>query len=88
MKQAAPGGLVTKATYDAAGRVDKVFQTDGRLDTSWTHAGSVSDDTVLRQQRQLRQRDAVVVVLVPKVGKRDRSLLRQKGNQLPIVDAR
>ena len=49
MKVSQPGGLVTKATYDGAGRVSTVYQTDGRDDSTYAHAGSVTDDTVLTQ---------------------------------------
>jgi YD repeat-containing protein len=48
-KTAAPGGVVTKTTYDGAGRPTVSYTTDGRLDTSWADALSVADDTVLEQ---------------------------------------
>ena len=45
----APGGLVTKDTYDGAGRLTMEYQTDGGGGTGYAAASSVSSDTVLTQ---------------------------------------
>jgi len=45
-----PGGLVTKDSYDGAGRVTVEYTTDGGGGTSYTAANYVSNDTVLEQK--------------------------------------
>ena len=45
----APGGLVTKDTFDGAGRLTMEYQTDGGGGTGYAAASSVSSDTVLTQ---------------------------------------
>ncbi len=49
LKTAQPGGQVTKTQYDGVRRMVKSFTTDGGGDTSWTDAGNVTGDAVLRQ---------------------------------------
>jgi len=46
---AAPGGLVTKSTYDGAGRLVEVARTDGAGGTAWSNAGSTAGDHVLEE---------------------------------------
>jgi len=45
----APGGLVTKDTYDGTGRKTAEYQTDGAGGTSYAAASSVASDNVLTQ---------------------------------------
>ncbi len=49
IKTSEPGGLVTKSVYDGVGRATTVYVGDGYNDSTWTNAGSVSDDNVLEQ---------------------------------------
>lgn len=49
LKSAAPGGLVSKAEYDGAGRLVKSYATDGGGDTAWADADDVTGDVVLEQ---------------------------------------
>ncbi|MDB5324603.1 MAG: repeat-associated core domain protein [Phycisphaerales bacterium] len=49
VKSKAPGGLVTKYTYDGAGRVIQQATTDGGGDASLTDAKTLADDVVLEQ---------------------------------------
>jgi YD repeat-containing protein len=49
IKTKAPGGLVTKNVYDAAGRLVTTYTTDGGGDSSWSDAGNVTGDAVLEQ---------------------------------------
>ncbi len=44
-----PGGEVDKSQYDGAGRVVESYISDGAGGTSWTAAGSVTNDNVLEQ---------------------------------------
>jgi RHS repeat-associated protein len=52
VETAAPGGQVTKTTYDGADRPTVVYTTDGAGGTSWGNAFSVSSDNVLQQVEQ------------------------------------
>ncbi len=47
----APGGLVTKANYDGAGRLVLESATDGAGGTAWSNALTTSGDHVLSQSR-------------------------------------
>ncbi len=49
IKEANPGGLVTKTTYDGAGRPTTVYSTDGGGDSSYADASTVTGDAVLEQ---------------------------------------
>ncbi len=49
IKTTAPASPVTKHLYDNAGRLRTTYITDGRVDSTWDHAASVSDDNVLLQ---------------------------------------
>src|SRR5262249_35904760 len=50
IKVSRPGGLVTKTTYDGAGRPTFDYQTDGYLDSTWSNAATVgSNNNVLSQ---------------------------------------
>jgi RHS repeat-associated protein len=44
-----PGGVVTKTSFDGAGRVTVTYTTDGASGTTWPAAGSVTGDNVLEQ---------------------------------------
>ncbi len=46
---AAPGGLVTKSTYDGAGRLIERAHTDGAGGTAWSAAGGTAGDHVLEE---------------------------------------
>ena len=53
----APGGLVTKDTFDGAGRKTAAYVTDGAGGTSYSAASSVASDDVLTQTAEhLRRR--------------------------------
>jgi RHS repeat-associated protein len=49
LKTASPGGLVSKAEYDGAGRVTKSYGSDGGGDSAWSDAANVTGDAVLEQ---------------------------------------
>jgi RHS repeat-associated protein len=49
IKQAAPGGLVTKTAYDGAGRATAEYETDGGGDAGYADADDVTGDKVLDQ---------------------------------------
>src|SRR5262249_48146264 len=42
IKAAQPGGLVTKQSFDGAGRVTVIYTTDGGGDAGWSDAGNVT----------------------------------------------
>jgi YD repeat-containing protein len=62
IKMVQPGGPVSKAQYDGAGRTVKTFTTDGGGDSSWSDAGNVTGDVVLTQTEN--QDDASGMVLL------------------------
>jgi RHS repeat-associated protein len=49
IKEADPGGLVTKDSYDGAGQLTAEYVTDGGGDSGYSDAGNVTGDTVLTQ---------------------------------------
>jgi RHS repeat-associated protein len=49
IKTSPPGGVVTKTSYDGAGRVKKTYQTDEVANPSWTEAGTIANNNVLSQ---------------------------------------
>jgi RHS repeat-associated protein len=61
---AAPGGLVTKTHYDAAGRVDRSWSTDGAGGTSWAAANSVANDHVLSQTETTYDNNGNAILVV------------------------
>ncbi|MDR3618225.1 MAG: RHS repeat-associated core domain-containing protein [Paludisphaera borealis] len=58
-----PGGLVSKARYDGAGRLVSAAQTDGSGGATWAAAGSLKNDRVLSETR-IRYNGAGVAILV------------------------
>ncbi len=68
MKEADPGGLVTKTAYDGVGRPTIVYSTDGGDDAapgasgSWTDAGNVTGDAVLDQMETSYDGDGNVIL--------------------------
>ena len=52
IKTSPPGGLVTKAAYDGAGRPSAAYLTDAYLDSSWNDAVSVSGNNNVLSQTQ------------------------------------
>jgi RHS repeat-associated protein len=49
IKISPPGGQVTKAAYDGAGRVVKTYTPDEVASPTWTEAGTVANNNVLSQ---------------------------------------
>src|SRR5262249_56917559 len=47
IKTSSPGGTVSKAVHDGAGRTTKSYTTDGGGDLTWSDAGNVTGDAVL-----------------------------------------
>jgi YD repeat-containing protein len=50
IENAPSGGVVTKTSYDGAGRPTVVYTTNGATGTDWTSANTVAQDIVYRQQ--------------------------------------
>jgi len=49
IKTSQPGGIVSKNSFDAAGRITTSYQSDGGGDSSWSDADDVSGDKVIQQ---------------------------------------
>jgi RHS repeat-associated protein len=63
LKTSVPGGLVSKAAYDGAGRATKTYTTDGGGDTAWSDAGNVTGDAVLEQQETTYDANSNVILV-------------------------
>ena len=57
-----PGGLVTKQSYDGAGRLAATYATDGAGGTSYSAASSVTNDHVLEQVEYAYDVDGNVIL--------------------------
>jgi RHS repeat-associated protein len=72
IKSAAPGGLVTKTSYDGAARPTAIYTTDGlesgQSGTSWQKAQTLAGDTVLTQTENQYDNNGNVI----RVRRRDR----------------
>jgi RHS repeat-associated protein len=55
------GGQWTKQKFDGAGRLVVTYLTDGATGTSWSNAGSVSNDAVLEQREMVYDADRNVI---------------------------
>lgn len=64
IKNVALTGLVTKVQYDGAGRVAKMFSTDGGSDSGYGDADDVSGDKVLEQTEYMCDADGNVILTV------------------------
>ncbi len=62
IKTAQPGGLVTKQSYDGAGRPTITYTSDGGGDSSWGDAGNVTGDNVLQQVENTYDADGNVIL--------------------------
>ena len=66
IKTAVPGGLVSKAEYDGAGRAKKSYTTDGGGDSGYADADDVTGDAVLSQDEWTYDADGNVTLVVRK----------------------
>jgi RHS repeat-associated protein len=67
VKVSPPGGLVTKTTYDGAGRPTVVYGTDAYLDSTWSDANTVSsNNNVLSQTGYTYDKDGNVTLVTAK----------------------
>ncbi len=73
----APGGLWTKQKFDGAGRPTITYTTDGATGTTWSNAGSVSNDTVLEQNEYTYDSNGNVI----------KTILRQRFNDASATGA-
>jgi RHS repeat-associated protein len=88
IKQAVPGGLVQKMTYDGAGRVTKTYATDGGGDSGWGDAGTVTGDTVLTQSESQYDADGNVLLTITKDRFHDETATGELGNATTAPKAR
>jgi len=76
----APGGLVTKSSFDGARRVAKQYKTDGASGTSWSNASDVSSDHVLQQLQCTYDSNGNVILATTKQHNHDDTNTGELGN--------
>jgi RHS repeat-associated protein len=88
IKTSAPGGLVTKATFDGAGRTTAVYTTDGGGDSSWSDAGNETGDAVLQQVEYAYDADGNVTLTTTRQRNHDETATGALGNATTAPKAR
>jgi hypothetical protein len=88
IKKAEPGGLVSKTRYDGARRTTKTYLTDGYQDATWTDAGSVSNNNVLRQTEQQYDANGNVIFVIAKDRFHDETATGELANPTTAPKAR
>jgi RHS repeat-associated protein len=88
IKTSEPGGLVTKTTYDGAGRATVVYTTDGGGDSSWSDAGTVTGDAVLEQAECNYDADGNVILTTTRQRNHDETTTGALGNASTTPKAR
>jgi RHS repeat-associated protein len=88
IKEADPGGLVTKRAYDGAGRLTTVYTTDGGGDSSWSDAGNVTGDAVLEQVEYTLDADGNVILTTTRQRNHDETATGALGNPTTSPKAR
>jgi YD repeat-containing protein len=88
IKESDPGGLVTKDSYDGAGRVTVVYSTDGGGDSSWSDAGTVTGDAVLEQVEYTYDADGNVLLTTTRQRNHDETATGALGNPTTAPKAR
>src|SRR5262249_25261240 len=88
IKTSEPGGLVTKNSYDGAGRLLTQYLSDGGGDTSWTDAGTVSSDNVLSQFENQYDADGNVILQIDRERTHDETTTGALGNATTAPKAR
>src|SRR5262249_51000406 len=87
-KVSQPGGLVSKALYDGAGRVTKQFATDGGGDSAWSDAGNVTGDAVLSQPEFQYDANGNPILTIAKERFHDETATGELGNATTAPKAR
>jgi YD repeat-containing protein len=88
IKQANPGGLVTKTQYDGAGRPVTLYATDGGGDSSWSDAGNVTGDAVLSQVETTYDADGNAILTTDRERFHDETATGALGNPTTTPKAR
>jgi RHS repeat-associated protein len=88
IEESDPGGLVTKKSYDGAGRVTVAYTTDGAGGTTWSTAGSVSSDNVLQQVEYTYDADSNVILTTTRERNHDETATGSLGNPTTSPKAR
>src|SRR5262249_14412992 len=63
IKTSEPGGVVTKRTFDGAGRTTKTYSSDGGGDSAWSDAATLTSDNVLTQTENQYDADGNVLLV-------------------------
>jgi uncharacterized delta-60 repeat protein/RHS repeat-associated protein len=80
IKTQAPGGLVTKDSYDGAGRLSTEYSSDGGGDSTWADATNVTGDNVLEQQEFTFDANSNVIIAIDRQRFHDETATGALGN--------
>lgn len=80
IKIAAPGGLVSKNSYDGAGRLITIYATDGGGDSGFSDADDVTGDKVLEQTTSAYDDNGNVILVETKQRFHDETLTGSLGD--------
>ncbi|MFL5245944.1 MAG: RHS repeat domain-containing protein [Gemmataceae bacterium] len=80
LESSVPGGLVSKTTYDGAGREIVSYATDGASGTSWSNASSVTSDNVLSQIETTYDKNSNAIEVADRERNHDETQLGALGN--------
>ncbi len=86
IEESAPGGLVTKKTYDGADRPTVVYTTDGG--TGWSNASIVTSDNVLQQVEYTYDSDGNVILMTTRQRDHNETATGALGNPTTTPEAR
>jgi RHS repeat-associated protein len=88
IEESDPGGLVTKTTFDGAGRATVVYTTDGGSGTGWSNASTVTSDNILQQVEYTYDSDGNVILTTTRQRNHDETTTGALGNETTTPKAR
>ncbi len=88
IEESAPGGLVTKTTFDGAGRPTVEYTTDGGSGTGWSNASIVTSDNVLQQVEYTYDNDGNVILTTTRQRDHNETTTGALGNPTTTPEAR
>jgi RHS repeat-associated protein len=88
IEESDPGGIVTKRTFDGAGRPTVVYTSDGGSGTGWSNASTLTSDNVLQQVEYSYDSDGNVILTTTRQRDHDETTAGALGNPTTAPEAR